>query len=264
MTASWQFISWNLDYWRSKPQLRAPADILAERGPAVIALQEVHGERARALQQAFPISVFSQEIHSGANWGWSGCALLFPPRTVILKKGVVLDLPKPQRSVWVTAQLPGREPLTFVSWHTPNASGDGVEVKAAAYRVMSDWLRDHPLPLALGADLNTWRDPIDLLPAHPADDFFEEHAFVGPQPRHGLLDAYRDVLMRSGRLDELRQTKPEGPLGISHVLRKSGQPHRMDRIFVSPDLTPVVDAGYLGDEGMEGGSDHALHWAEFT
>ena len=186
--------------------------------------------------------------------------MLLHPDSRVLDSGVLTALPKPQRSLWADVELPGRDPITVVSWHTPNAAGDGRDTKMAAYAAMSDWLAEAKHPVVLGADLNTWRDPVDLVPADPEDDFFEEHAFVGLDPPHGLVDAYRSVLESSGQLDQLRRDRPGGPLAVSHVL-SGGAEHRMDRIFASPGLR-VIAADYAYEEALESGSDHALHWVD--
>ncbi len=86
-----------------------------------------------------------------------------------------------------------------MSWHAPNAAGDGAVVKMAAYGSMSSWLRGRDT-VVLGADLNTWRDPVDLLPAEPGKEYEAEHAFVGPQFEHRRRDAYREVLAERGEL----------------------------------------------------------------
>lgn len=128
------------------------------------------------------------------------------------------------------------------------------------YKAMTSWLAKAPRPLVLGADLNTWSDNAELVEADRSDPYFEELEFVGLNPRHGLVDAYREALASKGQLDRLRKKSPEGPLAVSHILR-GGARHRMDRIYVSPDFT-AADGNYLYDEAKRAGSDHALHWVE--
>ncbi len=115
----------------------------------------------------------------------------------------------------------------------------------------------------MGADLNTWHDPIDLAVPSPDDPYFEEHAFVGANPEHELVDSYRVLLENTGELARRRgQDRSEGPLAVSYTLSNGAQ-HRMDRIFASREFTPV-DAGYVYEEAQECGSDHALHWVDFA
>jgi endonuclease/exonuclease/phosphatase family metal-dependent hydrolase len=189
-----------------------------------------------------------------------GSALLFPERTRVLDRGVIEGLPKPQRGVWATVDMPQVGDLTAVSWHSPNKAGDSLAVKMDAFRAMSAWLEGAGRPLVLGADLNTWMDPIELAKPDEDDPHFEEHAFVGRDPGHGLEDGYRQALERNGRLQALGATTPQGPLAVSHIL-SSGAEHRMDRIFISQDLT-AIDGGYLLDAARQAGSDHALHWLD--
>lgn len=253
----WRIASWNLDYWRRHPERVAKQSLLDQVGADVIALQEVRGAQARqfAATHAGP-TVFSHDLHPGATLRWMGCGLLVNAGAKVHAAGVVASLPKPQRSVWARVALPGQGAVTIVSWHAPNAAGDGREVKMTAFAAISAWLRTAERPLVLCGDFNTWNDPVELTDPDPADPYYEEVAFVGPAPRHGLVDGYREVLGRSGQL----QGRSEGPLAVSHVL-SSGAGHRFDRIFISPDLS-AVDGAYLYAESLEAGSDHALHWIE--
>lgn len=256
--------TWNLDWWARNPEVRPKLELLQEHEHGVIALQEVNAKIAGAIKTVWPESraVFSQDVYVRATWRWMGCALLFPAETEIHEVGVIDRLPKPQRSLYVTATLPDRTATTFVSWHSPNAAGDGRADKMAAYAAMSDWLIERSSDLvALGADLNTWNDPVDLAPADQGD-WYDENEFVGLSPRHGLVDAYRSVLTPDV-LERLRAVRPAGPLEVSHVLSKSKDHHRMDRIYSSPTLQ-AQEAGYELEKARECGSDHALHWVDFT
>lgn len=258
-----RFATWNLDWWHRNTAPEGRADLLGQVAADVVALQEVSSVVARPLgeRHAGPC-VFSQDVHPEATWRWMGCGLLFPPAAQVLEVGLVQGLPKPQRSLWARVELPHLGRVTVVSWHTPNAAGDGREVKMAAYETMSGWLADVTGPVMVGADLNTWRDPVDLVAAVDDDPFAAEHRFVGPAAAHGLVDAYRATLKTSGELERLWTQQPDGPLAVSYVLA-SGTGHRMDRILVSPEFT-VDDAAYLYDEAIAAGSDHALHWAELA
>ncbi len=257
---TWRVATWNLDHRRRNPRRTSRWDLIRRAHAEVVALQEVEGREIRRFREEHDgESLFSQELYEPANMRWMGCGLLLPAGTKIIDAGVFAALPKPQRGLWARIRVPEQGELTAVSWHSPNAAGDTREVKMAAYRAMSDWLGDAPRPLLLGADLNTWHDPVELASADPDDTFYDEHEFVGPGARHGLIDGYRAALEHQGQMERLRGTDP--PLAISHVLR-GGPAHRMDRIFVSPDLTPV-DGEYWYEDAIQAGSDHALHWIEF-
>ncbi len=257
---TWRAATWNLDHRMRNPRRVSPWELIRRVRAEVVALQEVQGREIRVLRQEHPgVAIFSQELYAPANLRWMGCALLFPPGTEIIGTGVFPTLPKPQRGLWARVLVPDLGELTAISWHAPNAAGDTREVKMAAYSAMSAWLAASKRPLLLGADLNTWLDPPELVPANSADPRYEEQEFVGPNPRHGLLDGYRAVLEQTGRWDSLRSSAP--PLAVSYVL-SNGTRHRMDRIFASPELLPV-DGGYWYYEAIQAGSDHGLHWIEF-
>ena len=104
--------------------------------------------------------------------------------------------------------------------------------KMGPFKAMSDWLADRDGPLVLGADINTWADPVDLEPADPTHKYAVEHAFVGPDPEHRLRDAYRLSLEQKGALLALRESSPGGPLFRSH----KDTPTRRDRVLISDDL----------------------------
>jgi len=255
-------VSWNLNWWNRRPERVTRASVIASHDADIVLLQEVSGSIAKSLRESHSgPSVFSQELHAGATWRWMGCALLVRDGGRIIASGVVAGLPKPQRGLWARVELPTGQTLSAVSWHTPNAAGDGRVTKMAAYKTMSEWLVSEAHPLLVGADLNTWVDPIDLAAPDRADGFYEEHEFVGPAPKHGLVDAYRTILERDGSLDAMRADDHVGPLAVSYRL-KDGSEHRMDRIFASPDLVPI-SGGYDFVGAESAGSDHALHWIDF-
>ncbi len=258
---SWRFATWNLDFRMRNPRRTSPWQLIRRARADVFALQEVQGREIRVLRNEHDgEAVFSQELYERANLRWMGCGLLLAPGGEVLNAGVFLTLPKPQRGLWARVRLPGIGEMTAVSWHSPNAAGDTRPVKIAVYAGMTEWLARAERPIVLGADLNTWHDPVELVAASEDDDYYEEMEFVGINPRHKLADAYRGVLERRGQLEALRTTAP--PLATSHVLQ-GGAAHRMDRIYASSEFTPV-DGEYWYDEAIDAGSDHALHWIEFA
>ncbi|MDQ3571467.1 MAG: endonuclease/exonuclease/phosphatase family protein [Actinomycetota bacterium] len=258
---SWRFATWNLDVHQRNPRLASPWDLIASTSAEVFAIQELKGSDIEVLRDKHPgESLFSLDYRPDSNRTWSSCALLLPKDAEVLDVGVVPGLPRVQRSLWARVELPGIGQMTVVSWHAEHGAGaEGRVRKPVAFRAMSAWLVEAPRPLALGADVNSWSDRVDLVKPEPDDSNYEEHAFVGLDPAHGLVDAYRAVLERRGEFDALRESAPEGPLAVSHVL-PSGSTRR-DRVYVSPGLTPI-DGAYVFDEAKQAGSDHALHWVE--
>lgn len=185
---------------------------------------------------------------------------------------VVDALHRPERGLIVTTATPGG-PLTLVSWGAPYASGNGRDVKMAAYDHMTEVLPRQPAPLILGVDTNSWMDPVD--PATPPDldpKWRAEHAFVERDQPHGLIDVHRTLVdadpHRSRLLAHLR---PHGPMSTTFVRRPHRSPlgiagsfdagrswglDRMDRLYVSPDVTPLA-CEHLWHEARAAGGDHA-------
>lgn len=258
----WRIATWNLDWWRRYERRRSPWELIAALAADFVALQEVGGRDIAAIRESHPgPSLFSHELHPSATLRWMGCGLLLPPGARVLDAGLIDGLPKPQRSLWARVAIPQMGPLTIVSWHAPNAAGDGRETKMQGFRAATAWLCQAPRPLLLGADLNAAGDPPALRDPDPEGDWFEEHDFNGPAPRHRLFEAYRTHITATGELDRISEESPTGPLAVSYRLA-NGTPHRMDRIFCSEEFT-VVDAGYRPlEEARKAGSDHALHWAD--
>jgi exonuclease III len=224
MADKWRFGTWNLDWWGRNRAVVPPEELLEKVNADILALQEVPGSVAKRLTQWWlGEAIFSQALHAEASWRWMGCGLLLRPGIDMLEKGVVATLPKPQRSVWARVVLPGTGHLTVVSWHTPNRAGDGLQVKMAAYAAMAEWLSAAQRPIVVGADLNTWYDPVDLDIPDSADDYYEEHAFLGADPMHGLVDAYRTVLEVDGELARLRNLEL---LCWRHHRQRHGDPER--------------------------------------
>jgi Endonuclease/Exonuclease/phosphatase family len=255
---AWRFATWNVDFHRRNPQRTSRAKFIASHRPDVIALQETRGWEARQVAEECGLAVVhSLDLWPDAKGSWMGCAILFSDEFNLLDAGVVTTLPKPQRSVWARFRLRDDTEVTVVSWHAPNRAGDGLATKMAAYEAMGAWLTRAPRPLALGVDLNAWRDPVELIAALPGEEHEAEHAFVGPDPAHGLIDGWRTVLADTGKMQGL---PAEGPLAVSKVL-DSGATYRMDRIYVSPGLSPV-QGGYDLHGAIDAGSDHALHWLD--
>ncbi len=258
-------VTWNVDWWQrlSAQANRLPA--VLDQPEAVWLLQELRNSAMRLLEESWPGEVvLSVDVWPAGKRSWSSTAVLLPAGPDVVDAGCVKDLPRPQRGLWVAATTPSLGDVTFVSWHGENAAGGDASRrrKMSGYAAMDRWLASRGGTIVLGADLNSWRDPVDLVPTEPGHPFFEEHRFVGPEPAHGLVDAHRRALGSDGRLDTLRTTRPEGPLNVSYVL-SNGIGHRMDRIYTTPDLG-VSGTGYDLDEGRRYGSDHALHHADLN
>jgi len=247
--------TWNVDYYNRKGAgVEDRLQLLRDLDADVVALQEVRGRYTR-LYDLGP-SVFSDEFFSGRNTSqWMISGLVFREGTII-DKGLIPLPDRPQRAVWALAETPGfARPVTYISWHSQHGVNVPAEYKMACFSAMSDWIAARPGPVVLGADINTWSDHVDLKSTDASDPYGVEHAFVGLDPAHGLRDAFRETLQRTGELSELRASGHEGPLAISH----SETPTRRDRIMISRHFSPVA-SGYETVRGFSL-SDHAPHWA---
>jgi hypothetical protein len=192
---------------------------------------------------------------------------------------VIDNLPLPERGLVTRIDHP-TGPLTAVSWGTPNAAGNTRPVKEAAYRHMATYLPSLPRPLVVGIDTNSWYDP----PAQSAElepDTRQpaEHGFLHRGAAHGLVDVYRALVdadpHRARLLAELR---PHGPMATTFIRRPHRQPRRiaagfeagrafgldrMDRLFVSADVTPLA-CEHLYHESLDVGGDHAAVVADLA
>jgi endonuclease/exonuclease/phosphatase family metal-dependent hydrolase len=156
--------------------------------------------------------------------------------------------------------------LTLVSYHAPTGAQHGIGKAEQAVR-LARWLaRIHDSPVIVGGDFNTpLVDPLDdagvvthwhtggpKIGTQIGDD-----ALVGPKPSHGLRDGYRTWLQRHpAEREAIRQTRPQGPLATTHVLR-GGSPMRYDQIWFTEHFT-VHAVQHLYTEARTAGSDHAL------
>ncbi|MGI8727764.1 MAG: endonuclease/exonuclease/phosphatase family protein [Solirubrobacterales bacterium] len=253
-----RFCTWNTDdcFNRAGVESEKRIQLLAELDADVVALQEVRGYRTDRF--ASGPSVFTNAFFPDRNTSqWMIAGLTFREGTTIEDHGMVPLPERPQRGVWARVILPDwSDPITFVSWHSPHGVNVPAAYKVSFFGAMEGWLAAQSGPLVLGADINTWTDPVDLRPADGIDPYSLEHAFVGLEPRHGLRDAYRLTLEESGRLAEIREASPEGPLAISH----SATPTRRDRILISSEFD-AVESAYETELGFAL-SDHAPHWAD--
>lgn len=256
---AFRFCTWNVDYYdRKDAPVEDRVKLVADFDADAVALQEVRG-RYTPHYEALGPSVFSKEFvpdRDTSNWMISG--LVFREGTTILDKGPVPMPEREQRAVWARVKLPaGPDSITFISWHSQHGIDVTPEYKMGFFSTMSAWLAEQATPLVLGADINTWVDPVELKAADPEDPYAIEHAFVGLDPEHRLVDAYRMTLQESGRLAELLESNRDDdePLFVSHSTTKT----RRDRILISEDLR-AIECDYDTQRAWEI-SDHALHWA---
>src|SRR5262249_43865990 len=122
------------------------------------------------------------------------------------------------------------------------------------------------MPLIVGLDGNHWNLRTSLeLPDAPTrtDPFFDENAFFGADPDHGLRDALVAYLeAHPARHRKLVTLRPDGPLEVTHNRGGHGRPDRFDYLMISKEFQ--VD-GITHDhrKALRAGSDHGLVYGHF-
>jgi len=187
---------------------------------------------------------------------------------------------RPERGVAATIAR-GHARTRLIGWQAPYAAGrTSLEkrrnplIKRHGYEHLLQRLDAEPRPVIVAMDGNNWGDSLAPSPVISAvgDPWHVEHHFHGPEPQHGLIDSLREIKRRD---PNQHAYLGDSPLAVTKITPRAGQ-HRMDRIYVSPDLF-VEDAGvtYSDPAGQvsdaagglvdlrrpTAGSDHALVWA---
>ncbi len=274
-----RIVSWNID---SRPTgfLDAKVELLRQIQPDLAVIQEINRSVYRAL---LPHPLAHQRIHRQPrvfSWGALstdlcsprgsehrlGCAVLGAPTTALLDAHVLDRVPfavsEPARIgfLWRTVAtrvaLSTGMSLTAGSFQARRATGSQAShLQRAFHTGLAGWLADVPGPTVFGMSAggpavdvpDLRRSPITLEDADP---------LLGPDAGHELDDVLRRYLHHHPEeLERIRQTRPDGPLAISHQV--AAQPVRHDHLWATRDLE-VLDVRYLYDEAVAAGSDHAL------
>jgi hypothetical protein len=178
------------------------------------------------------------------------------------------DLPLPERIMVARMSLGGTE-THIASFHAPPGVNWHLKKPQQAVR-FARWLSNVEGPVLFGADANTpkidapnftmtrthWHTGSRKLAGAPGDDLL-----VGPGKIHRLEDALRLWLAdHPALMTEIIETRPEGPLRVSHRTGKrrdgSGTPVRFDSIWVSRHFH-VIGVDYPLERCIEAGSDHS-------
>lgn len=255
-----RFASWNLN-GRKRPS--GHATLLRSLRCDLAALQEVtvaHHE-AMVASGLFDWAAFSLDrrpaVQGEGGHRRLGCALY--GRAPLRLRGFELipSLPFPEKALAAAVSFHDCE-LTCCSFHVPPGASHG-RLKVDTMRELAAYLARKPSRTIVGIDGNTpkrerwnieenewWRDGESLL--------------LGPQPRHGLQDAFRLVLAREPAYRRfLQRCSPEGPLDVSFVRGHGSRSARCryDFIYVTPDIEPLF-VQYRYSDALLAGSDHAI------
>jgi hypothetical protein len=223
------------------------------------------------LQEANPNSFDALCAAAGFTWWHLGVDLRVPQNDdrAVRRRGVAIagrgpeptelmllpELPLPERTMIARVSVGGVE-AHVASYHAP----PGVswrEKKAQQAVGFAQWLRDVDGPLLFGADANTplvdavdfamtrthWHTGSLKLNGEPGDD-----VLVGPGKTHRLEDALRCWLAdHPEAMAEIMETRPSGPLRVSHRTGKRGDDpgteRHFDSIWVSPHFR-VLSVAY--------------------
>jgi len=212
---------------------------------------------------------------------------------------------RPER--WLAVRWPEASGLTVAAMHLPYAAGSRVWdttqnrlTKQQAYQQLMTWASDRTSTVVAldGNNTRDWLEPSDDVPRPPkprrslerrwldeADLFAVEDEFHGPGPSHGMVDSLRVAALEGthtfhdphgtqAAAKHFDRVGSRRPLAVTYRLKNDG--HRMDRIYVSPDLESrikragvchheVASATIVGPAKPKAlccGSDHALVWVE--
>ena len=169
--------------------------------------------------------------------------------------------PKPGRGIVAQAKKDGHS-TSVISWHAPNASGEGIATKMAGYTALIKAIAGTEGPLVAGLDTNHWSPGVDLdlPPFDPLreDRYAVETQFFSGEPQHRLRDAYLDYLRdQPHELAEIVNERREGPLAVTY--NRSGTDDRFDYIMISDEFqVDRVEHHWDPQTKSYAGSDHGL------
>lgn len=196
----WRFLTWNLDWHSRRPEQIPRTTLLAQLKPDVVALQEVSDRSPRvAPHPRRPVPVLPRAPCRG-QLALDGLRAAVAQRNAGSQPGA------------------GRHPAQATAG--PMGGGRAARTQRHHSRVLARterlWGRqrcedgrvlgdEHVVGRSAAPGRSRGRpehlaDPVDLNAPIAGDPFFEEHAFIGLQPRYGLIDSYRRVKGLDGTL----------------------------------------------------------------
>ena len=254
------FATWNVNYLKFR---ESHLKFLREIKPDILALQEVHPD--------FFTKISSSDLFSNSHYTLGyiqhdvkpshPCAILSSSGIRLRNPSLMPDLPFPEKCMIVDAELDATV-IKVCSFHTPPGAAVK-ELKPQSLVILAEWLKTRDHPIVLGIDANAPKvDHPDI--ANNEWWWPDEPKLLGEDRIHDLRDAYRDYLMSNpDHRDTIVQSRPEGPLAVSHITGKGRNPkeRRYDFIFVTPDIR-VKKVEYIFDKACAAGSDHGLVYAK--
>jgi endonuclease/exonuclease/phosphatase family metal-dependent hydrolase len=262
--------TWNLNCIGNEVRSAKKIEFLEQSSWDIACLQEVNKNASAALAAHDEWSIvdgLQMVLPEVSGWRTPHGAVLVARNGWKLGGGIlVTNTPTPGRGVLARASRRGVR-ISVISWHAPNASGEGVETKMAGYRAVLASIERVKGPLVVGLDSNHWSRTTALDPPPPPlpDDPFEvEDRFFSDEPQHQLRDALVEYLRQNRRRhDEIVRERPDGPLEITYIRGHGKTPDRFDYLMIS-DTFGVDSITHDWRATTEGRSDHALVSATLT
>lgn len=255
--------TWNLNN-RGPAAATALGELLKQFDVDLLLAQEVNLASCKTLLESAGLSWIRTAFDAGADIDLVGSGRR--RATAIAGRGAAPDhvgmLPRltlPERMVYANVAS-SIGPLAVASYHAPPGVSWG-EVKVKHAHGLMEWVNATPGPIVVGADANTpeidhpdpaqvrthWHTGRRRLAGRPGDD-----VMFGGHPAHRLRDAYRQWLeQHPSDLEQIRATRPEGPLAITHRTGK-----RRDSVGGAASLRRLV-----GQSRFQGRFDFAPLWA---
>lgn len=263
--------NWNLRYSAAAHTRRRIA-FLQTLDWDILALQEVSEKAWAEFKQSglFESGCFTLEEFGLLPQGFRkhGAAVVARHGLTLQEPRLIPGLPKPERALAV--QVEGLAmPLEVISWHAPNAAGEGAPIKMQAYRAVSSWLTGKETATVLCFDSNSWNLSVALSWDGPTDtthSHYDEGMFFSTRAHHHLKDTLATYFANNPEAYQAAvQLRPEGPLAVSYVRgsRKNPTPDQFDFIFASPDIE-VLQCTYDYEGGIAAGSDHGIVIADLS
>ena len=250
--------TWNLKF------NSAPGRTLSYLGQArwdVACLQEVSGSASAWLEQRDDWTVIDglklTEQQPTAGKRPHAAAIVVRNGWRLASPGVVADTPTPGRGVTGIARR-DHDVVSIISWHAPNAAGEGVRTKMAGYRAGIAAIAAITGPLIVGLDSDHWSlsADLDIADGDSTSPFAIENQFFSSRPQHRLRDALPAYLRENpDAYNRLIKARPHGPLEVTDKRGKTLD--RFDYIMVSDDFhVDDISHDYEGARGA--GSDHGM------
>jgi exonuclease III len=253
-----RLITWNVA--RRASRLHEQATALAERGPDLVALQEVTARTVSLWRRAFELMGLGFVCVSAVPEGVSGrrTLVMVGSRVALEDAQQPLSLPRPESAVSVLART-SSGPLELHCVHVPNAANGWVKVETLQ-AVRRGLAMPSAVPRVLCGDLNTPRreSPGGETISFARDSRGRLRPERGPEwdfAELGVVPGLRDLGFHDA-FRTLHGYESRSPSWTWRAIAGHDGGWRLDHVFLSAELRPVA-CEYHHDWRERGLSDHA-------